>query len=333
MMIQKSEKQRKLPGISATLAAGFDLTTKHLWLTLIPILLDTFFWLGPRLSMQLLIDQVIAQLQALMPPDAISATMAEQWTAMLTQWSTLAAHTNLFTSLSVPLVGVPTLLVGLTPERTPLQPDVLQLNSFVTWLGLFVLFSLVGLLLTAVYLTLIAQATASGEQAASVPQIFLRIGHVWGYLFALGIAAFIALVILYIPLSLVTFLVSLLSPVLGVVVMFAGLVVIMWVVLIGYFVPQGLALHGRSPIRAFIESAQLLRAHAQTAMGMILAVIFLSRIMNQLLFLLDDGTWMNFVSILAHAFISTSFVAATFIFYRDRIQHTLLEIDERLETS
>ena len=42
----------KLPGIIDTLSAGFQTVNRHLYLLLVPILLDLFYWLGPRLTVK-----------------------------------------------------------------------------------------------------------------------------------------------------------------------------------------------------------------------------------------------------------------------------------------
>ncbi|MBE2197376.1 MAG: hypothetical protein IAE79_02120 [Anaerolinea sp.] len=309
-MMQNKKQQTSVPGVWATIAAGFDLAAKHFWLILIPVFLDTFLWLGPRLSLRLLIEQAAALWQQ----EVALAAMGEQLLL-------LAPHTNLFTSLSVPLLGVPALMAGAAPLQTPLHTAVLELDSAVLMLGLFVLFSLVGLLLTAVYLTLIARTTQLDKPAPDMftGRILRRIGYVWLRLLALGLIFLVGMMLLYMPLALVSVVVSLLSPTLGLLTLLLGPLLAVWLVLACYFVPQGLALHGRSPLQALMTSLQLLRIHGQTAMGLILAVVLLGGLLDQFLTLMEDGGWITFISILAHAFISTSFVAATFIFYRDRV--------------
>ena len=41
-MMREQERTTTLPGVLATIAAGFDLTARHLWLLLLPIILDTY---------------------------------------------------------------------------------------------------------------------------------------------------------------------------------------------------------------------------------------------------------------------------------------------------
>lgn len=310
-MMQKKEKQASIPGVFATLAAGFDLATKHFWLFLIPIFLDSFLWLGPRLSLRLLVEQMASFLQQ----NGGIPGMNEQLLA-------LAPHTNLFTSLSVPLLGVPVLMAAVTPEVVPATPYVFELDNVGLVAGLFLLFTLVGIFLTAVYFTLIARTVERSEAGFIVDngRLLSRIFFTWLRLLAVIIAFLVVMLIIYIPLAMVSMLVSFLSSTLGLLVMFMGPLIAVWLVMAAYFVPQGLTLYGRSPAQALMISLQLIRIHGTTAMGLILAVMLIGGLMDQFLVLMEDGSWITLVSILTHAFVSTSLITATFIFYRDRVK-------------
>ncbi|MEZ4646202.1 MAG: hypothetical protein R3E31_26355 [Chloroflexota bacterium] len=309
-MMQNKKQQAYAPGVFATIAAGFDLATKHFWLILIPVFLDSFLWLGPRLSLRLLLEQMAGLWQQ----EGAMAAMGEQ--LML-----LAPRTNLFTSLSVPLFGVPVLMAGASPEMTPLTPLVWELDSIWTMSGLFLLLSVVGLLLTAVYLTLIARTIQTDKTAPGMPagQMAGRILFVWLRLIGVALVFIFFMMLLYIPLALLSMVVSLLSASIGLLVLLIGPLLVVWVVLACYFVPQGLVVYGRSPVQALLTSLQLIRYHGQTAMGLILAVVIIGGVLDQFLVLMEDGSWITFISILAHAFISTALIAATFIYYRDRV--------------
>ena len=68
--------------IMDTLSAGFDRTTRRLWLVLIPALLDVAIWLGPRLSVSSLSQQALAALPSLNgagPEYQQSLELARDW--------------------------------------------------------------------------------------------------------------------------------------------------------------------------------------------------------------------------------------------------------------
>lgn len=315
MMMQKKEDTSPLPGVWQTIAAGFDLTSKHLWLLVLPVILDCFLWLGPRLSGQPIIEGLVAVL----PVDPALADFNAQLLA-------LAPRTNLFTSLSVPLVGVPALMVGATPEKTPLSPPIVDLYNAWLWIGLFLVLTLAGVLLTAVYFTLIARTVRRQTGAVATGAALLgQVGRLWLQFLALGVLLVVMGFVLYLPLLPVAALLSLVSAVLAALVLLMGPVLLLWIVIYLFFAPHGLALHGRSLYQAALESVQLVRGQFLSTLGLLLAVFIIRNLLAMLLLLADDGSWLTLASILGHAFVTTSLVAATFIFYRDRYRAAFVD--------
>ncbi|MBK7914829.1 MAG: hypothetical protein IPJ94_00945 [Chloroflexi bacterium] len=320
-MMQKKEPTTPLPGIWQTIAAGFDFTSKHLWLLLLPVLLDSFFWLGPRLSGRLIIERFIS----LLPTDQALLDLNSQLLAM-------APRTNLFTSLSVPLLGIPALMVGATPEKTPLPTQIVELHSVATWMGLFLLFSLMGLLLTAVYYTFIAQSLqrAGVDNAPlSGSALMRRVATVWLGLIGLSVVVVIMGLVLYIPLLPISLVLGFISTVLAALVLFLGPVIMMWVVIYLFFVPYGLAWHGRSLFQTAVESLQLVRLHIIPTLGLLLALLIIRNLLSMVLLIADDGSWLTLAGMVGHAFVMTSLVAATFIFYRDRYQVLFADVSQQ----
>ncbi|MBK8935985.1 MAG: hypothetical protein KA362_06770 [Chloroflexi bacterium] len=320
-MMQKKEPTTPLPGIWQTIAAGFDFTSKHLWLLLLPVLLDSFFWLGPRLSGRLIIERFIS----LLPTDQALLDLNSQLLAM-------APRTNLFTSLSVPLLGIPALMVGATPEKTPLPTQIVELHSVATWMGLFLLFSLMGLLLTAVYYTFIAQSLqrAGVDNAPlSGPALMRRVATVWLSLIGLSVVVVIMGLVLYIPLLPISLVLGFISTVLAALALFLGPVIMMWVVIYLFFVPYGLAWHGRSLFQTAVESLQLVRLHIIPTLGLLLALLIIRNLLSMVLLIADDGSWLTLAGMVGHAFVMTSLVAATFIFYRDRYQVLFADVSQQ----
>lgn len=316
MRTHGKENSTSPPGVWQTIAAGFDLTAKHFWLILLPVLLDSFYWLGPRLSVRPLVERFVT----LLPADPAVAEITEQLIA-------LAPRTNLFTSLSVPVLGLPALMVGAAPPETPLPTRVFELESLGLWLALFLLFSVVGLLLTAVYFSLIAQEV--GRQPGNTSRLPLamllgRMIGLWGKLLGLTLLVIALAVMVYVPLLPLSLLFGLFSALLAAFVLMAGPVLILWLIIYLFFAPHGLALNGRSLLQSATESIYLVRAHLFSVVGLMM-ILFLGRnILATILLLADDGSWLTLASIFGHAFVMTSLVAATFIYYRDRYSVSLV---------
>ena len=83
------------PGLVATLAKGFDTIANHIWVIILPVVLDVFLWLGPKLRIQELIGPLFGQMSALTTPTAASqldpALIQEMYSEFLAGFNLLGA--------------------------------------------------------------------------------------------------------------------------------------------------------------------------------------------------------------------------------------------------
>jgi hypothetical protein len=305
-MKKAAEQQPQAPpGVIATLTAGFELTTAHIWLVVLPIFVDLFYWLGPRLSIGRLAERNLAVL--LEEPELQGA---------VTQLIDLASRVNVLTGLSIPLIGIPALMSGAMPEKTPLSAPVYELEGMALWLAIMVALTIVGLLLAALYLSLIGLAMKSDEERpAGVVAFGVAVFLSTVRLFGLGIIFLVILCMVWLPLLPIAFLVGILAGSLFVVVMLAGFVLV--VTYMSLSVP-GIVFNGRPLLRAVLESVRLVHGNALQTTNLLLVVVLLGSGTNLLWQLADNGSWLTLVSIAGHAFISTALASAIFVFYRDR---------------
>ena len=314
--MREQERTTTLPGVLATIAAGFDLTARHLWLLLLPIILDTFYWLGPRLRFQTLIEQLLAML-----PEEM------EFLDFATQLGELAPQTNLFTTVTVQLIGVPALMAGFTPDKLPLTPQVIDIDNWLTWFGLFAAFTVAGLLLTAVYYTLIASVVnkhSSVVDHLNPSQLAQRAISSWLRLIGLLLLILSIIMILYIPLIMIGTILFLINSTLGSIFLLVGPFLIFWIIIYLCLAPQGIVLNGRPLFHAVLESVRLVQANLSSILLLLLAVVLIATVLDWILFSVENGSWLTMVNILGHAYVSTALVTAMFIFYRDRykaLQH------------
>ncbi len=313
--MQSKEKTAPLPSIWATIAAGFDVTAKHFWLILIPVMLDTFLWLGPRLRLRVLTQRMVDFLQQETAAAGRNADMLFNVDSLLE----LASRTNLFTSLSLPLLGVPAFMNGLTPEKTPLSPTWIELDSGSGVFLLYILFSVLGLVLTAVYMTL----TSAVIQRQPLRQAFKRLGINWLKLIGLVAIVIIFVILVCIPVIILGMIAGLFSQELASVIILAGPVFVIWMLITWlavylFFTPHGIFVNGRSLLQAMLESFHLIRLHLLPSITLLLVILTIGRTVDWLLLMADDGSWLTGLSLIGHAFVSTALLAASFIFYRDR---------------
>lgn len=318
-MQQKQAKRSTLPGVFSTLAAGFDMTTRYLWLMIIPAALDLFLWIGPRLSFRPLIESLAAQ----MPVQELPLDM----TSLLELY---AARLNHFSYLSVSLVGVPALMNGLTPEKTPIQPLIIERAGWGEWGGYLILFTLGGLLLAAVYYSLIAytlrRAGAAAAGTAMPPaRLARRTTRTWLRLLGLGLLFIAFVTVVTFPVALLSGFVALISQTLATFVLMGALVLVIWLIMFFSYTPQGMTLHPGGFMQAILESVRLFRANLPASLGLLFVVTLARRLLDVVLLSADSGTWVTGINLLAHAYICTALVMAMFIFYRDRYTAFLQE--------
>lgn len=320
-MVQKQAKPTTLPGVLATLAAGFELTTRYLWLMILPAALDFFLWIGPRLSFRTLIESVIAQL----PAEAIPADA-------LTLLNDAAAQLNHFTYLSVPLLGLPTLMAGPMPDKTPVAPAVIAGGGYLAWLGLLALFTIGGLLLAALYYNLIAYAMRRA-MAADLPPLgpvrfARRTNHTWLRLIALLTTGLAIGAAVFLPALLLAGLAATISQTLALFILLGAVVLVIWVLMFLSLTPQGMLLNPRGFVTAVADSVRLFQINMPAAAGLLFIVVLARQLLHTVLVSADSGTWVTAINILAHAYIATALTVALFLFYRDRFVAYLRMKDE-----
>ncbi len=304
------EEKSASPGVWSALAAGFDLTAKHPWLLLLPILVDVFIWLGPRLRFQEIIEGIVANLPAEVETMDIAAQLLE-----------IGPLTNLFTILSVPIVGVPALLSGLTPEKTPVAAQIVEIGSGIEMLGLIFLLSVLGLFLTSLYYVMVSAVVSSeagGTENHSAGSWLLYSGKSWLRLLGLALLFFVIALAIYIPISLIGALFFLLNAALGSMVLVLAPFILVWFVVYLSFAPPGITLNGRSTLQAVKESVQLVQANLAVVLTLLLIMLILGAVVDWLLILAENGTWFTLFNILIHAFVNTGLVTAFFVLYQDR---------------
>lgn len=308
--MQEQEQKSTSPGVWSALAAGFDLTAKHPWLLLLPMLVDIFIWLGPRLRFQEIIEQLVAQL----PPETEVLEISHQLIE-------IGPFTNLFSVLSVPLIGVPALLAGLAPEKIPLSAKILDISSGANWIVLLFVLSLFGLFLSAIYyvsISSVVKKRLEGAKGETADHWVKQIGISWLRLLGLALVFFLMAMLIYVPISIIGALLFLLSPMLGTMALLVAPFIIIWVVIYLSFAPPGITLNNRSIIQAIKESVRLVQKNLPLVLFMLLLILVLGTLVDWLLVAAENGTWFTLFNILIHAFVNTGFVTAFFILYQDR---------------
>jgi hypothetical protein len=307
MQFEKS-KLPKPPGLISSLAAGFDATANHVYIIILPVLLDLFLWLGPRLRMKVLFQPVMDQLaNTPMPvsaslPDA--ASMKQLWTDLLTRF-------NIFGMLRTFPLGTSSLMSSGMPDKSPLGlPVNWETSSFFGLLGSWLVLIVSGWLLGSLYFYWVSAVTTKVESKRPLGKLILQsllLSLIWLGLFLLA----------GIPLLLGFSFLLLMSPVLAQIGIFIMMLMGIWVVLPVFFSPHGLFLYGQNAFAAIMQSLRVVRFTLPTSGLFVLGSLLISEGLGYLWSIPPNDSWLTLVAIIGHAFVSAGLLASSFIYYRD----------------
>lgn len=284
-------------GIPTILAKGFEQITRHWWLILLPILLDLFLWLGPRLT----VTQLMMESLALLPQQGALGVYREQ---MLE----LATRVNLWTALSFPVGGMPALMTGMTPEKTPIPTLTVELPTLGLWFLAFAAINLLGFLLATLNLNLLAQAIDP------IPFMSRLVRSTWqllGLVVMFGIFLF-TLTLLLTPIAILTAALGL-----GIMPAFLlGSLITVWVVIYLMFTPHYILLQKQNLFEAMRRSVFFVRQQLVPVLWLSMILLSAGTLLKNLWRLADNGSWLTVISIFGHSFINTALLLATFIFFQ-----------------
>jgi hypothetical protein len=313
----KTEEFPPPPGVMNSLRAGFEAVSSHISLILVPVLLDVFLWLGPRFSVngiagpffKLMFDQARRGIS--------TPTEVDRFAEFQALFLEMAERYNLFSLLgrlqTFP-VGVSSLLAQTMPVETPLgaQP-VMQVSSTPAMLGLGFVLVVAGWVLGGLYFRWVSETTLEPAQRDN------GISSWWAITQTLILSAvwLIALIMVFIPVTLLLTVLTMLSPVLASGVFFVILLLAFWLVVPLFFTPHGIFVRRQNALYSIFTSLRMARFALPTSGLFVLSWLLLSMGLNYLWSVPPANSWMTLVGIGGHAFITTALLAASFVYYRD----------------
>ncbi len=300
------------PRLISTITEGFNIIANRIYLILFPLTLDVFLWLGPHLRIKSLmlpyVNAVLSDLPELSNPDLVEMT---QWTSEL--WDILLSHFNLFSFLRIFPIGIPSLMTGMSPIKTPLGlASTIEVSSAFQAILSWALFSVTGLILGYIYFDAISRATGKNNIAfslASSINAFLQV-------LLLTFACVMAILIFLFPTLLMVTLLSLISVTLGQIVLLLVFLIMVWFLMPLVFSPHGVFVDHQTLGKSITTSIRLVRNFLPGTGLFILTALLLYQGLNLLWGMAPDSSWVTIFGIFGHAFISTGLIASSFVYYR-----------------
>ncbi len=316
---ETQEEPRPPANVITCLTNGFELVARAPQLLVLPVLLDLFLWLGPRLSARAIFGPLVTIVKT--SPAGDMQSMYQSLADMLTQ---AANEFNLFAFLNpAPLIGVPTLMNGQLMLEGPLglRPEI-PVPTVAVSLGWIALLIVIGLGVSALYLSQIGKYVIAYTEAPLPGPVAPH--RLWGQLLQLGLLLLFLLGGASFAASLVVGAGAIFSQTLaGLLMMFVlsfGLFVLMHFM---YTIP-GMVQLRHTPLRAMQESVLLVRVDFSGALQLLLLALIFTQGLNVVWTLPEVTTWATAVGIGGHAIVSTALTAALFIFYQERLAYLRL---------
>jgi hypothetical protein len=321
MNVQRLETLPPPPGVIGSLRAGFDAVSRHVNLILVPLALDLWLWLGPRLSVDRLLTPYFKFLfeqagRGLASPSDIQRIVGVQASFIdgLERFNLLSLLGKLVTFP----IGVSGLLVGTMPVAAPYgEQRVVQILSLPGLVGLVFLFILIGWVGGGLYFRWVS-GTALGREEAGISSAWAIIQT-----FILSVIWFIGLMIAMVPVFVVLTLLALISPALANGAVFVMLMLSFWLIVPLFFTPHGIFVSRQNAFSSVLSSLRMARFTLPTSGMFVLSTFLLYRGLNYLWSVPPNDSWMLLIGIAGHAFITTALLAASFVYYRD--MHVWLE--------
>ncbi len=301
------------PSLMASLKAGFDAITKHIWLILIPAVLDIFLWFGTRLSLADLIQKFLAEISAL--PELQSTETADLIDAAGEIWTSIGESFNLFSALRSYPVGIPSLFAAGQPAGVPLTlSSNIEVTSPFAIIGFWLLFSAVGLFLGALYYHLVAQAAVADridwrlairQWPWSTFQVFL-LALVWVAL----------LMLIFIPGSCFLTLISMTGQPFGQVGLLVYATLVIWMLFPLLFSAHSIFINHHKMWVSVLDSIRVTRFTISKTALLFVLIFVVNEGLSVLWRVPEGSSWLLVIGVLGHAFIATGLLAASFVYYR-----------------
>jgi hypothetical protein len=325
-----------------TLGHGFQSVARRWWLILIPILLDSFLWLGPQVSVQNLAQEAIQTFEVEL--SALPAEGLDEWFDILAEaLEEASARYNTLSTLRVGMLGVPSLLIwggarlgspsayeGLwvsflrtinmsdmlltVPRAEFAYPAVWQVQQQGTWLLLVFGLSLLGIAIGSIYLTTL---WPNAEGDAERPPFWARVGKLGLRFLLFWLLRALVVALLGIPFVFALALLNLMSPELALLFASITLGLATWLSFYGTFVLASMVVNDATVLRAIWNSIGVVLRNFWPTLWLFILINLIGGGLTILWQQISHGAWTG-LAIVGNAYVGTSLIAASLLFYQDR---------------
>jgi len=299
--------------VIGSLRAGFDTVAGHVWLIVLPLGLDIFLWLGPRLSVDGLLRPFVRYM-FLQARRNVDVSELDRFLEAQTSFLDVLQKFNLLSLISkfrtFP-IGISSLLAQTMPVNTPLgEQNVVQVSSIPLLVGIVLILTMLGWVVGGLYFRWVSGTTLGQEAGISLLRAIMQT-------FILSVCWLLGLIIVLLPVMFILALLAFIDPLLANGAIFVLLLLSFWLIVPLFFVPHGIFARRQNAFYSALTSLRMARFTFPTSGMFIISVLILSQGLNYLWSVPPNDSWMTLVGIAGHAFITTAALAASFVYYRD----------------
>jgi len=304
------------PRLISAIGSGFNTVTNNVQIILLPVLIDLLLWFGPHMRLKVLGQPFVAEMTAnlgkLSTPEMKGLLSDTQ-----KMWEIIFDRFNILSTLRTYPIGVPSLMVSLSPLHTPLgEAPIREVMS--TWqaVGFWVLFSILGITLGVWYFNAINQAISGVGRKFSMTDMRWELAQS----LLLVVILLGMLLVISIPIVLILSVFSIINATLAQIFLLVISIILIWLLLPMVFSPHGIFSFHQTAFRSIFVSLQLVRRYLPGTGLFMLTLLLISQGLDTLWRVPPETSWMALVGVFGHALVSTALLTASFVYYRGGVQ-------------
>ncbi len=294
------------PGAVTALVKGFNAIAGNVAVILFPAVLDVFLWLGPRLKADSLLAPILEAM-----PDIQAQTSADQarlFTQVVTDFQN---GINLFSIFRTFPMGVFSLMSANISATSPFGVRAaVEMPGWLAAFGIMLTLTLLGWMAGSLYFLSVSKVALKPEAGPGMLRALLHgvlLSGTWMVFFTIS----------NLPLIIMLWLMTMLNTFVRTLLLILLSVPAAWILLAIFYSFYGIFSHTQNAFASTRNVIRMLRYGLPPLGWFTMLAILISQGLDLLWRVAPADSWMMGVGILGHAFVSTSLLAASFIYYRD----------------
>ncbi|MBI4212904.1 MAG: hypothetical protein HY534_01215 [Chloroflexi bacterium] len=298
-------------GLIDTLQAGFNTINRHLWLLLLPLLVDFLLWLGPQLTIGAALSQWAGSPSGPSAVGPLQRVFGEGDLPALLHSDEIRRY-NLFWLLAVPVLGVPSFRAGASGSGIAISLDSLPSLAIAAAAVLAT-----GISLAVAYYGLLGQIVRN--RTAAIAAFVPDFGVLWVRAAALFVISMAAILLFAVPVMILLTAAQGAAPALLIVASLL-LGVAVWLFVHLFFTADALFVGVVGPVTAVWRSVTVVRHFFWESIGFVGLIVVVTYGMAILLHEVARNlqTTGIVLAIVGHIYLSASVSAASMTYYRER---------------